>query len=68
MICLLGRDPEKDNICTGSACYRCGWEKAEHERRQMLLRVNGLTQKHDGTRGLIIGKPDTEGGDDDDGE
>lgn len=52
MICeqkCVGLRPSCDGYC-----FRCGWEKAEADRRMEMLQHDGLTKCKDGLERLII--------------
>lgn len=55
MTCMLGKSPKTHPTCSETSCRSCGWEKTEHERRQKILREQGLTVSSDGLKRLMIG-------------
>ena len=46
--CKLRINPKKSKKCRPEECPRCGWEEAEHRRRENLLKAQGLTKGKDG--------------------
>ncbi len=42
--------------CFGKGCERCGWNREEHRRREILLKCEGLTRCADGLKRLIVGE------------
>lgn len=56
--CIFRRKPTADSpYCPlKSNCSRCVWnlDSGENERRKKLIKYNGLTQRDDGLRGLVI--------------
>lgn len=56
--CVFERDIKKRNVyCPPTSnCQKCVWNvnSGENERRKMQIKYNGLTQREDGLRGLMI--------------